>query len=135
MNDKENVEIEYYRDGVSIRFIEFLNENGERHRTYGPAFTEFWPSGGIATELWDQHGKYHRTRGPAMIFYDESGCIDSEHWLLDGKQIHPEQWLEENNYSWPLTEKQQAHLVKHFSEIHELDLLVHPLYQDLRNYF
>ena len=135
MNDKENVEITYFPNDTVIESKEHFNEIGKLHNTNGPAVTFYYYSGNIEAEYWFVNGKYHRTDGPARMYYSEDGYLESEFWYLNGKEIEPQKWLEENGYEWPLTNEQQADLVKRFSENHELDFLGHPLYQDLRNYF
>ena len=103
---------EYYKSGETFR--EALCVNGKYHNDDGPAVVTYYKSGKIRTKTWIHHGLYHRICGPSKIFYDESGQILSEEWFLRNKQIHPEEWLEENGYKWPLTNEQQTELLLMF---------------------
>ena len=53
------------------------------------------------------NGKRHRTDGPAYIGRYETGEIYDCEWFLNGKDVYPEDWLEENGYKWPLTKEQE----------------------------
>ena len=131
-----NPKRKYYPDGKL--HIETWYQNGECHREDGPAILYYFESGEISLEYWFQNGKCHREDGPAYIDYYKSGKIDYEEWYLHGKlhrtdgpaiiqhktsrkkwflrrvRIHPEEWLEENNYKWPLSEDQQTELLLRF---------------------
>ena len=56
----------------------------------------------------------YRTDGPGYTMYDRVGKIIVKHWYLNGIQIHPEEWLEENGYQWPLDKQQQQELIREF---------------------
>jgi hypothetical protein len=65
--------------------IEYRNEQGQLHRTDGPAIE--WNDG---SKEWYINGKRHREDGPAIEF-------DGDHksWYLNGKKYSEQDWLHE----------------------------------------
>lgn len=44
------------------------SQNGQLHRTDGPAEIHFDTNGQQWAQIWSQNGKYHREDGPAVMF-------------------------------------------------------------------
>jgi hypothetical protein len=65
--------------------IVYNNENGEFHRTDGPAIERH-----NGYKAWYKNGKRHREDGPARIFSDD----DVEYWL-NGKEYSKEEYEQE----------------------------------------
>ena len=103
----------YYYSSGEIESKKWL-VNGLPHKTDGPARIGYYPNGKIEFEQWYLNGESHRTEGPAFTLYKVSGEIKSEFWWLNGLRIHPEDWLEENDYEWPLDQNQQIELLLRF---------------------
>jgi hypothetical protein len=90
-----------------MKVEEYKNENGELHRTDGPAlitqYGEYWYINGVKhrtdgpasiernrdRKYWYKHGKLHRLDGPAIEY--ENGI--SEYWL-DGIRYSKEEYKE-----------------------------------------
>ena len=69
----------------NFKIVEFLNENGQRHRLGGPAETYYLKDeAGNWTvkhrESWFKNDQLHREDGPAVIEYYNDGVIKSEGW-------------------------------------------------------
>ncbi len=62
--------------------IMYRNENGEFHRTDGPAYER--PSD---YKAWIINGKFHREDGPARIYSD-----GDEYYYLNDKRYSKEDW-------------------------------------------
>ena len=112
-NDIKIVETRYDSRGLHTKQWHL---NNKLHRTDGPAVIYYYPSGNISSRGWWINGKKHKIDGPAYIEYIDSNkhFIYNEEWYVDGKRIHPEEWLEENNYSLPLNNDQQIELLLRF---------------------
>ena len=85
--------------------------NNKLHRDDGPARVAYLPSGEIHSENWYLNNKLHRTDGPAVVHYNKSGKIIAKCWWINGSSIYPNEWLKENNYTWPLNKNQQTELI------------------------
>ena len=113
-NLNEETRYHSFRNEIGEIEKEYWFQNGEYHRTDGPAHIAYRKSGKILFEAWYLHGAFHRTDGPAFISFYETGKKDSEVWYLNGELICPEEWLLENEYSWPLNEQQEIELILRF---------------------
>ena len=87
---------------------------GKRHREDGPAGITYHKSGKIESEIWYLNDYLHRIDGPTEIWYNPSEKFQYNAWYLRHKRIHPERWLKENNYKWPLNNNQQIELILRF---------------------
>jgi hypothetical protein len=67
-----------------IDFIEYKNEQGQLHRTDGPAIE--YKDG---TKEWFINGKRHREDGPAVEYY-----TGTKFWYLNGKRYIENKWKE-----------------------------------------
>ena len=101
--------IVYYFESGEIS-LEYWFRNGELHRVDGPAYIDYYKSGKIKYEEWHLNGKEHRSNGPAIIQHNRS----RKKWFLRGVRIHPEEWLKENGYKWPLTDQQEIDFILEF---------------------
>ena len=110
--DSEPAIIYYYKSG-KIKSEEWYL-NGNEHRTDGPAFITYYESGKVRAKCWYLNSQLHREDGPTYIKFSLSGKIETEHWYLNDERIHPEEWLLENEYSWPLNNNQQIELLLKF---------------------
>ena len=112
----KNLVVSYHKSNEKRAETHFFD--GKFHRDNGPACIYYYDSGIVeCEEWWIQQGPQatkHRTDGPATIHYTESGEIKHCQWYLNGVKIFPEDWLEENNYKWPLNEQQQTELILRF---------------------
>ena len=134
-NDPEIVETFY--DSGELH-TQYWYQNDQLHRVDGPAWVIYFDSPGkeICNEYWYLYGKRHREDGPARVTYDEFGKIRFEDfylndylhrtdgpaeiwynpsekfqyiaWYLHHERIHPENWLKDNGYKWPLSKEQQT---------------------------
>lgn len=87
----------YYRsDGPAV--IQFLRvnmsiimktwcENGDLHRTDGPANIWYYENGNIKIEEYYKNGERHRIGGPAFIRYIEDGTICQRMYYQNDKKI------------------------------------------------
>lgn len=62
-------------------------ENGDWHRTDGPARITWYKNGQKEYEAYYMHGKHHRTDGPAVTYWDEDGELDSEEFWLNNEWV------------------------------------------------
>lgn len=74
---------DYYENGIKIQEKFILN--GQLHRSYGPAKTNWDEHGSKVQEEWYLHGKLHRKNGPARTMWWEKITIEQE-WYFKGER-------------------------------------------------
>lgn len=78
----------------------YFNDIDQLHRLAGPAIT--WDSG---LKEWWVNGDRHRVDGPAIEYND--GIVS---WYMFGNRLNTfevEQWLKDNNLSYPFNKETQ----------------------------
>lgn len=65
--------VQFYRDGL-------------KHRSEGPAYVSYYPSGALCLAIWYQHGKRHRTNLPAYVSFHPTGNFDILSYWKDGER-------------------------------------------------
>jgi hypothetical protein len=79
------LKIEYYNDGITLKCKCWTDENGDFHRSDGPAFIQYSNGGLVDFEYWFIHGYSHREDGPADIEYYMSDRSVNKRWFLWGR--------------------------------------------------
>jgi hypothetical protein len=77
-----------FMKSIKVEFpdrIEYRNEQGELHRTDGPAIEYSY-----GTKAWWINGKPHREDGPAAVYSN-----GDKEWYLDGFEYTEHQWEQE----------------------------------------
>jgi len=80
---------EIYEVHVRSNGSKLWYQNGERHRTDGPAIE--YADG---TKCWWLNDKLHRTDGPALEYAD-----GSKYWYLNGKRLSESEFLKQTQPS------------------------------------
>lgn len=68
-------------------------KNGERHRSDGPAWINFYKSGAIESETYYLNGARHRDDGPAWIYYSAKGVAKKKEYWLNGNYVDPSDYF------------------------------------------
>ena len=80
-------EKDFHDTGEILR--ETYRQNGQHHRTDGPAVIWYYKTGQISAEHYVVLGELHRDKGPAEIWYTQDGSIQREFYYIRGK-LHRE---------------------------------------------
>jgi len=93
-----SVEYKYYdEEKTKMKLEDYTDENGDTHRTDGPAFIRYREDGSVQFGSYFINGNRHRTDGPSRIWYREDGRVErEEYWIHNGEltkkqwEVHPE---------------------------------------------
>jgi hypothetical protein len=80
----EKTKVEYFSD--DSLFMITHTKNGKRHSIKGPAQSEWWRTGQMATRSYYVNDRLHRVDGPAYIQWHQDGTLWHEDYYLNGEK-------------------------------------------------